>query len=88
MCHIFRSFIGLITHQFSGWFVIVLFYTVHIVCGWGYNLTLKSNNNKNPNIRTAGVDAAKIFIKDIDSHIPHFTPSLENQQTLIDQLLN
>ena len=63
MCHIFRRFIRLITHQFSGWFLIVLFYTVHIGCGWGYNLTLKSNNNTDPNIRTVRVDAAKIFLK-------------------------
>ena len=45
--------------------------------GLGYNLTLKRNKNNDPIIRTA-VDTAKIGIKDIRWHIPHFTLSLEN----------
>ena len=52
----------------------------------GYTHTLKRNNNNDPIIRTAGVDAAKIVIKDIGWHIPHLTPSLENQQSMMDQL--
>ena len=32
--------------------------------------------------------AAKIVIKDIGWYIPHFTPSSENQQIMMDQLLN
>ena len=55
-----------------------------VTCGLGYNLTIKRNKY----IRTAGVVAAKIVIKDIGWHIPHFTPSLENQQIVIDQFLN
>ena len=55
--------------------------------GLGYTLTLNRNNN-DPNIRDNGVDAAKIAIKDIGWYIPHYTPSLENQQTMMDQLLN
>ena len=54
----------------------------------GYTLTLKRNNNNDPIIRTAGVDAAKIVIKDIGWYIPHIKPSLENQQIMMDQLLN
>ena len=55
----------------------------------GYTLTLKRNNNNNdPIIRGNGVDAAKSVTKDIGWHIPHYTLSLENQQTMKDQLLN
>ena len=59
-----------------------------VTYGLGYNLTLKRNNNNDPNMRNNGVDAAKIVIKDIGWYIPHFTPSLENQQVMMDQLLN
>ena len=55
---------------------------------WGYTLTFKRNNNKDPNKRNNGVDAAKIVRKDISRYITHFTPSLENQQVMIDQVLN
>ena len=53
----------------------------------GYNLTLKLNNN-DATIRPAGVDDAKIVLKDVVWHIPHFTPSLEIQEIVMDQLLN
>ena len=36
-----------------------------VTYGLGYTLTLKRNNNNVPIIRTAGVDAAKIVIKEI-----------------------
>ena len=52
----------------------------------GYTLTLKRNND--PIIRGNGVDVAKIVIKDIGWYIPHFTPNLENQHFMMDQLLN
>ena len=54
----------------------------------GYTRTPKRNKNNDPIYRTAGVDAAKTVIKHISWHIPHYTPSLENQQFMMDQLLN
>ena len=54
----------------------------------GYTLTSKRNNNNDPIIRDNGVDAAKIMIKDISWHIPHYVPSLENQQLVMDQTLD
>ena len=51
-------------------------------------VTLKRNNNNDPIIRDNGVDAAKINIKDISWHIPHYVPSLENQQLVMDQILD
>ena len=59
-----------------------------ITYGLGYTLTLKRNNNNDPIIRDNGVDAAKINIKDISWHIPHYVPSLENQQLVMDQILD
>ena len=59
-----------------------------ITYGLGYSLTLKRNNNNDPIIRDNGVDAAKINIKDISWHIPHYTPSMENQQLVMDQILD
>ena len=59
-----------------------------VTYGLGYTLTLKRNNDNDPIIRGNGVDAAKIDIKDIGWFIPHFTPSLENQQIMMGQLLN
>ena len=56
--------------------------------GLGYTLTLKRNNNNNPIIRNNGVDGAKINIKDISWYIPHYVPSLENQQLVMDQILD
>ena len=54
----------------------------------GYTLTLKQNNNTDTIIMKNWVDAAKIVTKDTGWYIPHFTPSLENQQIMMDQLLN
>ena len=59
-----------------------------ITYGFGYTLTLKRNNNNDPIIRDNGVDAAKINIKDISWYIPHYTPSMENQQLVMDQILD
>ena len=59
-----------------------------ITYGLGYSLTLKRNNNNDPIIRDNGVDAANINIKDISWHIPHYVPSLENQQLVMDQILD
>ena len=50
----------------------------------GKPLTLKRNDKNDSILRIAG----KIVIKDIDWYNPHFTPSLENQQLMTDQLLN
>ena len=58
-----------------------------VTFGLGYILFLKRNNNIDPDFRTAGVDAAKIVIKDIGWYIPLCTPILENQQGMMDQLL-
>ena len=59
-----------------------------ITYGLGYTLTLKRNNNNDAIIRGNGVDAAKVVVKDISWYIPHYIPSIENQQLLMDQLLN
>ena len=59
-----------------------------ITYGLGYSLTLKRNNNNDPIIRDNDVDAAKINIKDISWHIPHYVPSLENQQLVMYQILD
>ena len=59
-----------------------------VTYGLGYTLFLKRNKINDPIMKGNGVDAAKIVIKDIGWHIPHFTPSLENQQTMTYQLLN
>ena len=59
-----------------------------ITYGLGYSLTLKRNNNNEPIIRDNGVDAAKINIKDISWYIPHYTPSMGNQQLVMDQILD
>ena len=59
-----------------------------IIYGLGYTLTLKRNNNNDAILRSVGVDAAKVVIKDIGWYIPHYVPSLENQQFVMDQILN
>ena len=59
-----------------------------ITYGLRYSLTLKRNNNIDSIIRDNGVDAAKINIKDISWYIPHYIPSLENQQLVMDQILD
>ena len=59
-----------------------------ITYGLGYTLTLKRNTNNDAILRSVGVDAAKVVIKDIGWYIPHYVPSLENQQLVMDQILN
>ena len=54
----------------------------------GYTLTLKRNTNNDAILRSVGVDAAKVVIKDIGWYIPHYVPSIENQQLVMDQILN
>ena len=54
----------------------------------GYSLTLKRNTNNDVVFRTNGVDAAKVVVKDISWYIPHYVPSLENQQLVLNQILN
>ena len=59
-----------------------------ITYGLGYSLTLKRYNNNDPIIRDNGVDAAKINIEDISWYVPHYTPSMENQQLVMNQVLD
>ena len=59
-----------------------------ITYGLGYTLTLKRNNNNDAILRSVGVDAAKVVIKDIGWYIQNYVPSLENQQFVMDQILN
>ena len=54
----------------------------------GYTLTLKRNRINDVVFRTNGVDAAKVVVKDISWYIPHYVPSLENQQLALIQILN
>ena len=56
--------------------------------GLGYTLTLKRNSSNYVVFRTNGVDAAKVVVKDISWYIPHYVPSLENQQLVRNQILN
>ena len=59
-----------------------------ITYGLDYSLTLKRINNNDPIIRDNAITAAKTNIKDISWHIPHYTPSMENQQLVMDQILD
>ena len=56
--------------------------------GLGYSLTLKRNNNNDPIIRANAVEATKIDIKDIAWYIPHYVPSMDNQQLVLNQILD
>ena len=58
-----------------------------ITYGLGYTLTLKRNNNNDTIFRTEAVDAAKVVVKDISWYIPHYVPSIENQQLVLNQIL-
>ena len=49
---------------------------------------MKRNTNNDVVFRTNGVDAAKVVVKDISWYIPHYVPSLENQQLVLNQILN
>ena len=59
-----------------------------ITYGLGYTLTLKWNSTNDVVFRTNGVDAAKVVVKVISWYIPHYVPSLENQQLVLNQILN
>ena len=57
-----------------------------ITHGLGYTLTLERNSSIDVIIGCAGLDAAKVVLKDISWYIPHYVPSLENQQ--LNRILN
>ena len=59
-----------------------------ITYGLGYSLTLKRHNNNDPIIGDNGVDAAKIDIKDIAWYIPHYVPSMDYQQLVLNQIID
>ena len=59
-----------------------------ITYGLGYTLTLKRNTKNDAILRSVRVDAAKVVIKDIGWYIPHYVPSIESQQLVMDQILN
>ena len=59
-----------------------------IAYGLGYTLTLKRNTSKDAILRGNAVDAAKVVVKDISWYIPHYVPSLDNQQLVLNQILN
>ena len=59
-----------------------------ITYGLGYTLKLKRNTNNDAILRSVGVDVAKVVIKDIGWYIPHYVPSIENQQLVMNQILN
>ena len=58
-----------------------------ITYGLCYTLTLKRNSSNDAIIRGNGVDAAKVDVNDISWYIPHYVPSLENQQLVLNQML-
>ena len=58
-----------------------------ITYGLGYQLILKRNTNNDAIFRTIG-DEAKITIKQIEWNIMHYTPSIENQTIVKEQILN
>ena len=60
----------------------------NITYGLGYTLILKRDNNNDVVFRTNGVNAAKVVVNDISWYIPHYVPSLENQQLVMDQIPN
>ena len=59
-----------------------------ITYGLDYTRTLRLNSSNNVIIRSAGVDTAKVDVKDISWYIPHYEPNIENQQLVLDQVLN
>lgn len=63
-------------------------YQDKITLGLGYNLTLRRGDDANALLRLATMDACKILIKQIAWVIPHYTPSIENQTLVAQQLLN
>ena len=59
-----------------------------IAYGLDYTLTLKRNSSNDVIIRSAGVDAAKVTVKDFSWYTPHYVPNLENQQLVLNQISN
>ena len=59
-----------------------------ITYGLGYSLTLKRKSSNDAILRGNAVDAAKVVVKDIPWYIPHYVPSFENQQLVLNQILN
>ena len=59
-----------------------------ITYGLGYTLTLKRNTNNDAILRGNAVDATKVVVKDISWYIPHYVPSIENQQLVLNQILD
>ena len=60
----------------------------NVAYGFSYTLTLKRNICNDAIKRGAVVDAAKIVVNDISRFIPHYVPSLENQQLVLNQISN
>ena len=56
--------------------------------GLGFTLTLKRNTNNDVIIRGAAVNDATVDVKDISWYVPHYVPSLENQQLVLNRILN
>ena len=56
--------------------------------GLGYTLTLKRNSSNDVVIRSAATTIAKVVVQDISLYIPHYVPSLENQQLVLNQILD
>ena len=54
----------------------------------GYTLTLKRKISTDPIIRDNAIAVAEIGIKETDWYIPHFTPSVEIQQFVMNHSLN
>ena len=59
-----------------------------ITYGLGYTLTLERNSSNDVIKRGAGVDNAKVDVKDISWYIPHYVPNLQHQQLVLNQILN
>ena len=54
----------------------------------GLHSYFKRNNNNDPIIRTAAVDADEVVVKDISGYVPHYVPNLKNQQLVLNQISN
>ena len=59
-----------------------------ITYGLGYNLTLKRNSDNDGIHRANAVANGKMVIKDISWYVEKYTPNLDNQQLIADQLLS
>ena len=59
-----------------------------ITYGLGYNLTLKRNHKDNVIHRANAVANGKVVNKDIACYVEKYTPNLDNQQLVADQLLS